>query len=141
MTRGTFATFALLVLAAWYMTTRSDAQQDTKTSNAAKLRQLLQQRHDALQQLFEAVKRRNDDGKLHYKHVVAALDDLLKAKLELAASKRERVDICKQRVDNLRSLEEIAEERMRRGSGSIDDKLLATAARLQAEIDCLREES
>ena len=66
MTRSTIATFALFVLAAWYVTNRSDAQQDANNSNAAKIQQLLQQRHDALQQRLEAVKRRNEDGKLHY---------------------------------------------------------------------------
>jgi hypothetical protein len=141
MTRRICCTLAVLVLLVWLVTAESGAQPNAGNPNAVKLQELLQERHDALEKLYEVVKSRHDDGTLHYELVVPVLDDLLKAKLELAPSKQERLELCRKRVDNLRFLEEIAEARLKVRSGLVDAKLLATAARLQAEIDCLREES
>lgn len=141
MKRNIFAAVLIVVLAAWFVMNRTAAQQDEASPDSPKIQQLLQQRQDVLQQRYNAVKHRHEDGTRQYDRVASALDDLLKAKLELAASRQERLDICKQRVDNMRSLEEIAEGQVKNGDGTIDEKLLATAARLQAEIDCLRDGS
>ena len=140
MTRYIVTSIAILVLAAWLVTNRTGAQQATDNASEAKIQELLKLRHDVLRERYEVVRKRHEDGTLSAEHVVPALDDLLKARLELAASRKERIDICKQRVDNLRSLEAIAEARVKTGTGPIEDQMLATAARLQAEIDCLREE-
>jgi hypothetical protein len=59
----------------------------------------------------------------------------------LTSESTDRVALCKQRIDNLRVNEEFAAVRYEQGSGSLDNKLLATIKRLQAEIDCAREEA
>jgi outer membrane protein TolC len=116
----------------------SGAQQNDENPNASKIRELLEQRRDALQQRYEAIQKRHDDGSLSFVHVVPALDDLLKAKLELANSCKEQIEICRKRIDNFRSLEEYAEVRLKSGPGRTEERDAAKAARLQAEIDCLR---
>ena len=72
--------------------------------------------------------------------VVAAENDLLDAELQLASSKQERVKLCQKRIENLRFLEKILTQRFAQGGSSMEDRLVATAARLQAEIDCLRQQ-
>lgn len=131
---------AIVVLAAWLVTSHTRAQQSAENPNDAKIRVLLRQRHDVLQQRYETIKRLNEDGDIPKEQVISALDDLLKARLELTASRQERIDICSQRVANLRSLEQLFEARLKVGDGQIGDQMLAAAARIQAEIDWRREE-
>jgi outer membrane protein TolC len=141
MTRRICISSAILLLLAWLVIPESGAQQNDKNPNAAKIQELLQQRHNALQQRYEAIRRRYDDGSLSFDHVVPALDDVLKAKLELAPTRQEQIEVCKQRIDNLRTLEEHVEAKVNAGQGRTDERHAATAARIQAEIDCLRLES
>ena len=139
MKRIMVAAIAIAVLGGWLVTNRTGAQQDAVNSQAAKIAKLMHQKHDALQQRYEVIKGRYQDGSVQYDHVAAAYDDVMKARLDLAASRQERLGICKQRVDNLRSLEELVESRVKTGQEPMEHKLLATASRIQAEIDCLRE--
>jgi hypothetical protein len=141
MNRRICIAIAALTFVAWIATNESDAQQDIKNPDATKIEQLLQQRHEALEQRYDALMQRHDNGTLHSMHVIPAFDDLLKAKLELASTKREKIEICNQRIENLRKGEEIAEALNKVGTGSFEDRMLATAARIQAEIDCLRLKS
>ncbi|WP_146525384.1 hypothetical protein [Novipirellula artificiosorum] len=106
------------LIVAWIALNESDAQQNNENSDAARIQQLLQQRHDALKQRYDAVVRQNEDGSLHAKHVAPALDGLLKAKEELASSKQDKIEICRKRIANLRRGEEIAEKLRKVGAGS-----------------------
>lgn len=74
---------------------------------------------------------------------VAAHNQLSKAELELASEKRQRLAILQKLVEDLQSLETLAVAKYRSGGGGtapMSDQLLATANRLQAEIDYVREE-
>ncbi|QEG01441.1 hypothetical protein Mal15_55170 [Stieleria maiorica] len=140
MKRTVIAAVMIAVAGMWFVMNRTAAQQSSENQHAEKIAELMQQRHDVLQQHYEVIKRRYADGRFEYDQVISAMDALLKAKLDLAKSKQERLDICKQRVDNLRSLEQWGESRLKSGVGAVEETMLATAARIQAEIDCLREE-
>ena len=141
MTRRICISSAVLVLIAWLVIPESRAQQNDEDPNATKIRELLKQRRDALQQRYEVIQRRFDDGTLDFDHVVPALDDLLNAKFDLANSRKEQIEFCKQRIDNFRTLEKYAETKFQVGQGRTEDRYAAKAARIQAEIDCLRLES
>ena len=141
MTHRICISSAVLVLIAWLVIHQSEAQQNVENPNASKIRELQEQRRDALKQRYEAIRKRYDDASLSFDHVVPALDDLLKAQLELARSRKEQSEVCKQRIDNLRSLEEYAEVRLESGHGRTEEFQAAKAARMQAEIDWLRLES
>ena len=121
------------------------ASQDQQTSNASKLRDLLTQRRDTLKRRFEFIevrfKERGTAGNVTLAEYVAARDQLLMAELELAEQKPQRLELLKQRIENFRSLEVLAQARFRQGTASKDEEWLAKANRLQAEIDYIREES
>ncbi len=131
----------VLVLIAWSVIPESRAQQNDEDPNASKIQELLKQRRDTLQKRYDIIQRRFDDGSLSFDHVVPALDDLLKAQIEFAESRKEQIAFCKQRVENLRTLEKYAEVKSNLGTGRTEEKYAATAARIQAEIECLRFES
>ena len=73
--------------------------------------------------------------------MIDARNAVLDAELELASTRKERVELYRKRVESLRELEEIASERHKHAIISIEELLLATAARLQAEIDLFREQA
>jgi hypothetical protein len=141
MKRQLCVAFATIAIVAWFATSESDGQQNAENPDAVTIRQLLQQRYDVLKQRYDAVLQRHENGTLHSVHVIPVFDDLLKAKQELAVTKREQIEVCNERVENLRKGEEIAESRYKTGQGLLEDRALATAARIHAEIECLRLKS
>ena len=48
--------------------------------------------------------------------------------------------LYQKRLDNMRALEDTVKKRYEAGQSTLESKLSATAARLQAEIDLLREQ-
>jgi outer membrane protein TolC len=130
-----------VLLIAWCADSFSSAAQNDGGDLKTKITELMTQRRDTLRERFTAVQARYNSGTMSVDAVITANDDLLDAELELASSKPERLELCKKRVENLRGLEKVLAQRHEQGSASIESKLLATAARLQAEIDCLREQS
>ena len=141
MTRRICISSAVLFLIAWLVISESGAQQNDELGNAAKIRELQQQRFDALRKRYEVVQARYDDGSLGLEDVVAAQDALLIAKLEIAESRQEQLQIGKERIDNLRSKEKLEDVKFESGRGRAEDRYAAKAARIQAEIDFLRLES
>jgi hypothetical protein len=77
-------------------------------------------------------------GKVGVERVISANEDLLESELELCSTKPERIDVCKTRLDNFRALENAVSEKHAAAIESTDNKLLATAARIEAEIAWLR---
>jgi hypothetical protein len=130
--------FALLSLG-WIVSTSTFAQTDERDATHAKLQTLLRDRNNTLQERVDALKSMRKSGSVEYDRLASAIDELLLAKLEVASTDAERIALCRQRIDNLRANEEFAALRFEQGSGSLDKKLIATARRLQAEIDCVRE--
>ena len=95
--------------------------------------------HD--QRLWLAVKEQFRHGIGTHDAVIRASNQLLDAELELAQTREERIGIHKQRVRNLKELEEYARQRQRAAQVSVDKVLEARAARLGAEIELLREQA
>jgi hypothetical protein len=126
--------------------------QDDTVSPQQKLQTLLQERRDALKSRLKALEKQHEVGLGELGVIVSARIDVLDAELELAATRAKRIELLKKRVVEFSWLEERAKARQRallpaarpgRRTTSVDglgDMYLATAARMQAEIDLLREE-
>lgn len=132
---------AVLVSVIWSATTYLNAATGDQTEISSQISELMKERHKVLRKRLDAVQAMHAAGSVSTDRVIAANESLLNAELELAANQSERIEICKKRIENLRQLERILAERYTQGSVSIEVSLMATAARLQAEIDCLREQS
>jgi hypothetical protein len=141
MNRHSLLAVVLLIMTAWFVRYDVCAQTDDRIQHEARLQELLRQKRDALKERLELLKSMYDLGTEHHEQVALARDALLLAELDLAASQAQRVKICQQRIENYRSLEELATEQWRSGAVSSDAKLSATIRRIQAEIDCLGEQT
>jgi len=99
------------------------------------------ERRDALQKIVEVFKSKYDRGMVKIDTVYRAQNDLLNAELDLATTKGDRVAIMKKQLENFQSMESRALELQKIGAqgGEVEVVLTATAARLQAEIQWLRE--
>jgi hypothetical protein len=131
----------LIGIGTWLAIPAINAQQEERTTTGAKLRDLLTAKRDVLKERFDYIKANHDLGTVPYDKVLLAHELFLKTELELASTKEQRLDICKKRIENYRFLEDRAMAEVQSGRGTSDETLLATANRIQAEIDCLREES
>lgn len=141
MSRRIFMFLLVSLCIAWSVTTYSGAAQNADVNVTSEISKLMQERRDVFRQRLATVKSSYKQGETPLEQVISAQDDLFKAEFELAASKPERIKLCKKRVDNLRQLESVTAQQFSLGTGKMEAKFLATAARLQAEIDCLREQS
>jgi len=141
MTRLISITIVVLLLVAWLTVPESDAQQNTDIKVDPQLNDLLTARRDTLQAIVNAVEVRYRDGTGQFASVADARDKYILAELELAKTKQQRIELCKKRIDNLRELEKSETVRSEKGTAKVEVKMLATAARLQAEIDCVREQA
>jgi outer membrane protein TolC len=79
-------------------------------------------------------------GSVSLTTILAGRDQLLDAELQLAKTKEQRLTLYQERLDNMRALEDAVKKRYEAGQSTLESKLSATAARLQAEIDLLREQ-
>lgn len=136
--RFCFAVAAFLAIT-WAMVTNTTAQEASK-SDSPEIKVLLKERCDVLAKRIEFVRAMYEGGRGDLNSLFTAMDQLLLAKLELADSKEQRVTLTRERLDNLRELEKVVKQRFEAGTCSTEEMLSATAARLQAEIDLLREQ-
>ena len=58
----------------------------------------------------------------------------------MATLPKERVELFKLRLQNMKQLEEVTTQRFSVGLGSLDEKFVGVAARIQAEIDLVNEQ-
>ena len=116
------------------------AQQATESDSHAALNELLTKRRDTLKQRVDVLEQMHADGSLSLTAVLAGRDQLLDAELQLAKTKEQRLTLYQKRLDNMRALEDMVKKRYEAGQITLDSTLSARAARLQAEIDLLREQ-
>ncbi len=115
------------------------AQQETESDSRAVLNELLTERRDTLAKRVVTLETKFAQGQLIIDAVIAARDQLLDAELQLVKTKKQRVAIYQKRIDNMRELEDSVKRRLDNGLATPESLLSATAARLQAEIDLVRE--
>ena len=106
---------AALVWLLWLVPTGSGSQPDGDDAKAAKLHELLQQRHLELEARYQAIQRRYYDGSLSCLHVLPALTDLMQAKLELVVSDKDKQQVYQQWIDASRTIEDHVEFKVEAG--------------------------
>jgi hypothetical protein len=127
----------LIALAALCTVPTIVAQTKGSSPSKLKLRELLSAKRDALKERHAYVRTRFEQGVESYDAVLQAQELYLRTELELATAADVRRAICNQRVEVFRQLEERASKAVKDGTTTLDANLLATANRIQAEIDCL----
>ena len=115
------------------------AQQETESDSSVVLNELLTERRDTLAKRLATLETKSAQGQLKIDAVIAARDQLLDAELQLAKTKEQRLAIFQKRIDNMRELEDSVKLQNENGLATPESLLAATAARLQAEIDLVRE--
>ena len=132
----------LLAVALGVVLCTQDAEsQDTPVSSFdEQLNDLLVKRRDTMRKLLDVVTLLYQEGSSDFNKVVSAQSGLLDAKLQLATKKEERIQIYVQQVEVSRSLERLLMQQHASGEASVEQVLASTAAKLQAEIDLLKEQ-
>lgn len=108
---------------------------------SAEIAALMIERVEVLAKRVEAVKMQYEVGAVDLESVLDAQEDLDQAQLPLAETQAARLAIHQSRLQSAKQLEAVMQQRARDGIVNMADVYLATAARLQAEIDLLREQS
>lgn len=138
MTRTIYFALFVVPLVGWLSIPVAGTQQDDRSATGIQLKSLLEARRDTLEEILDVMEKKYEDGSLGFAAVADARDAFLLAELELAESEQQRIEICRKRIVNLHALEKSAALRFDSGAAQIEEKLLATAQRLQVEIDCAR---
>ena len=128
-----FLTVGFLTCIALAAATVTLAQNETEDPNA-RIRELLTEKRDVMATRVEYAASQFESGKMSPQSLFRARIDLLEAKLPLAESKAERVQIRESQRDFCRELEKVLREQYLIGTATIDECYLATAGRIDAEI-------
>ena len=118
--------------------------QPAQRADAEKMNRLMLERRDVLRKIVEVLMSRHRGGignKGNFDDVYRAQSELLRAELELAKTKEDRLAVLNSQLANCQSLESLVIQMQKVGvrGGEAGNVLVATAARLQAEIQILRE--
>jgi outer membrane protein TolC len=126
-----------------FSATAQSQENQQATPQDERIAKLLDERRETTRKLVEAVNAEYEVGVKGLEHVIRAQNELLDAELSLAKTHAARIDVHQQIVENLRTLEQEVEGKLRLGArgGSQADLLAAKSARLQAEIALRREQA
>ena len=94
---------------------------------------------DTMKELVEIERARYLSGSDRLDDLVQARVGLAEAELQLATDARQRIAVLEELVTTTASAEKDSRERMKVGTGRIDDYVRSKAARIQAEIRLLEE--
>jgi hypothetical protein len=122
-----------------YLCSGVGVNQDKPLDVEKKIVELQKQRRDILKERVSALQSMRDEGQIQVIQVIHARDDLYLAELDLVSLPKERAKLSKLRLQNMEELEKVTAQRYANGVGPLDEKLVATASRIQAEIDLLNE--
>lgn len=103
----------------------------------ARIRELMMQKRDVLQQRIAALEQFYKNGQVTHADVLNAKIELLTAELDLAANKNERLGVLESQLQLFRRLEKVAQAQFLTGEALHTEVLQAKAARIDAEIALL----
>jgi outer membrane protein TolC len=109
--------------------------------NAAQMEVLIKDRQLALEKVVEIRSRQYGAGTVDFNGMALGESQLAEAELELAKNKGERIAVCQKQIESCRDVEKICQKRFDAGSAGQVDVLEATAERLKAEIQLMREKA
>lgn len=136
---------ALMIVFAVSFYAFAQEKQDAKAQDVpsaevlSKLDALLQERRETLSSAHQATMQRYQAGLCLLHEVLEAEAELANAELELVSNITARQVIHERRIKALRQLEKSVAKRVESGTGEVSQLYQAKAARLQAEIDMLRD--
>ena len=119
----------------------SASAQTPQTSYTKDINALMVERRDVLSKRVDALKIRFEGGQMQADGFYRAKNELLSAEFELATTREDRLAALKSQLANYQSLEKRALDLQVVGAkdGQVEHVLSATADRLLAEIQVLRE--
>lgn len=120
---------------------QSDEAATGNPDGSETLDRLLNQRRETLRQLVTLTTDQYRAGRGSIDAVVRTSDQLMMAELDVTDDRSERLDIYTQRGQLLKDAEEMTQARFQTGNATQQEVLLARAARLEAEIELLREQT
>jgi outer membrane protein TolC len=129
---------ASIVLGAFACTILASDEPDHPSAKAD-LARVLRERLETLQEAAGLQRRSYERGESSLEAVIAVDLEVLQARLELAGSAAERVQIRREMLETARGLEKAANELFKAAQATRLDVLRAKASRLRAEADLLRE--
>ena len=132
----------IVLLSALFLVSATQAQAEPPAKNTAtQVESLMKERRDVLQNIAQMLNAQYRVGTAGIDRVVSATNKLADAELELAKTKDERIAVCRKQVESCRDFEKLCQARHEVGIVTQADVLIATAERLKAEIQLLREQA
>lgn len=116
-----------------------NAQSDAE-STGSQIKALQIQRRDVLKERVDALTLDFNGGRSGISVLLDAELELIDAELELTSNKEGRIRLRKQAIERLQQLEKFAQLKLNTGTGTIQDRLGATAGLLRAKVELLREQ-
>ncbi|MEW4453091.1 hypothetical protein AB1L30_10480 [Bremerella sp. JC817] len=110
-----------------------------KMNAAEKILELQKERRATLKSALDYATQKFESGQGGFEEMLAAEEKLAVADLKLTPTAAARMEIHKRRIESLRKQEQSLDQGFKSGIRSLDTYLAAKAARLQAEIDMLRD--
>ncbi len=111
---------------------------DQKEESAMKIKELQKERLATLEALVDATTRLYQQARVEYGEVIATMELLFKAQLEVAEKESDRITLYKKMVDMWKQSEELAKQRAEAARGTMVAVLRFKALRLEAEINLER---
>jgi outer membrane protein TolC len=118
---------------------RAEPTTPVRKLDAEKLTALRKERRDVLRQAVKQTEEAYRNGVKDYTSIPRVTINLLNAELDLATDHAGRVAVRERIVEQSQAIEKSVAQRVENALADSTDLLEATAARLQAEIDLLRE--
>ena len=120
--------------------TFTNAQPSAKSESKPAIQALLRERRDVLGKYVDVLEKRYAAGAMTPETLFRARDRLFDAELKLVTATEQRVALYRKRLDNMRALEDLVKKQFDIGQCTMESMLLATAERLQADIELLQEQ-
>ena len=118
----------------WAAAHATEQPNKAETAHSAKIRQLLEERHDVLQNLVEVYERGAKAGRMPPRKLAKATTAMLNAEADLCADDSARIGIYEKMVEVLRRHEASAVRSRDAGRADVGDVWKARLARVKAEI-------
>jgi len=139
--------FLLVIGSAWSLAVAQESEPPKeevaapeKSPNADKIRELMIEKRDALNEYYKVVYAKYLAGQITIVEVYDAESNLMSAKLDLAETDEERLELHKARVKLLKEQEKKLNAYTQSGQIPAGEYLQGKARRLAAEIELLEEE-
>ncbi|MCA8995104.1 MAG: hypothetical protein KDA88_24220 [Planctomycetaceae bacterium] len=136
--RNSLTTMLLVAIALLNGMSTNSFGADPQNSHSQRVRELLQERHDVLAQRVEMLNALSNEGVVSPIEVTKARNELFAAKLEMAESRDERIEVLRAQVANLKKIEEYYSILRERAVANMTDVLEAKSNRLRVEIELER---